>query len=214
MSTSLSPLLMVTDRRWGNVKSHSTRPPMTPRMGGRSFRGSQRKWAFTIARNLVGVLRPGSSEAAGRHGQHDRVGGCKRDALLAEVQFADAVRRAAKSAQLVTEADIATPALQQPDCRLDQHRTQALACNQGPASLPAGEQRLSDHGAGKTSRSLRRIDIEGRQQQWLHQPPIEWPLAGDGIADTSFGRGPDQRHQCQIVTQRSIWDATCRIENP
>ena len=33
ISTSRSPLLMVTDSRCGNANSHSTRPPTTPRIG-------------------------------------------------------------------------------------------------------------------------------------------------------------------------------------
>ena len=68
MSTSRSPLLIVTDRRCGNANSHSTSPPTTPRIGGASRGGSKRKCAFTIARNLDGVFRPGNSEAAERGG--------------------------------------------------------------------------------------------------------------------------------------------------
>ena len=109
-----------------------------------------------MARNFDGVFNPGSSEAADRGGTASTTtsDGCERDGLVAELQFVDAISRAAKSTQLLAEANIGALALQQLDRRLDQNRAQALARNQRPAGLPAGEQRLPHDGAGKAGRSL------------------------------------------------------------
>ena len=58
------------------------------------------------------------------------------------------------------------------DGGFDQNRAQAIACDQRPASLAARQQGLPNHRPGQAGGSIRRIDVQGRQQQWLHQPLV------------------------------------------
>ena len=157
-----------------------------------------------MARNFVGVFRPGSSDAAGRGGTAITTAssGPDRDAVVAKFQFADAVCRHAELAQLMSELDAGALVLQQLDRGLDQHRAQAVARDQRPAGLSARQQRFPHDRAGKPRRALRRIDVERRQQQRLHQPLVERALAGDRVADQLALRCPDQRHQREIIEQR------------
>ena len=60
---------------------------------------------------------------------------------------------------------------------------EAVARDQRPAGLPARQQRFPHDRAGKARRALGRIDVERRQQQRLHQPPVERAFAGDRVAD-------------------------------
>ena len=59
-----SPALMVIATRPGKANTHSVVPLSSPRIGGWSGAGSMRKCALTMARNSVGVSRPGTSAAA------------------------------------------------------------------------------------------------------------------------------------------------------
>ncbi len=162
-----------------------------------------------MARNLDGVFRPGSSDAAGRGGTAITTAspGPTRDAVVAELQFADAARRHAELAQFMPELDAGALVLQQPDRGFDQHRAEAVARDQRPAGLSARQQRFPHHRAGKARRSLGRIDVQRRQQQRLHQPLVERALAGDGVADQLALRCPDQRHQRQIIEQAGVGHA-------
>ena len=122
-----------------------------------------------------------------RHRQHDHIIRPDRDAIVAELQPADPALRHPKSAQFMPEPNAGALLLQQLDRRLDQDRAEAVARDQRPAGLAARQQRFAHHRAGKAGRALRRIDIERRQQQRLHQPLVKRALAGDGVADQLIG---------------------------
>jgi len=83
-----------------------------------------------------------------------------------------------------------------------------------PASLPSRQQGFPHHRAGKTRGPLGRIDVQRRQQQRLHQPLVKRSLARDSIADQFALRGPDQRHQCEIIEQAGIRHTASLIEHP
>ena len=136
-----------------------------------------------MARNFVGVLRPGSSDAARarRNGHHHGIVGPERYGVAAEFQTADPACRHAEFAQFVAEPDAAALAVQQLDRGIDQNRAQALAGDQRPAGLAARKQGFAHDRAGKTRRALGRIDVQRRQQQRLHQPLIQRSLARDGV---------------------------------
>ena len=178
--------------------------------------GSKRKCALTMARNLVGVFRPGNSDAAGRGGTAMTTASParERNVVVAKIQFADVGRRHAEAAQLMAELDAGALRLQQLERRLDQHRAEAVARDQRPAGLAARQQRFPHDRAGKPRRSLRRIDIERGQQQRLHQPLIQRALAGNGLADEFVRCRPDQRHQRQIIAQAGIGHPARLVEHP
>ncbi len=67
---------------------------------------------------------------------------------------------------------------------------------------------------GEARGSLRRIDIERRQQQGLHQPVVQRALAGNGVADQFALPCPDQRHQGEVIEQARIGHAPRFIEDP
>ena len=127
-----------------------------------------------MARNLVGVFRPGSSAAAARGGTAMTTASSATDGddvVGAEFQPVTRSPLHREFAQLMAECARSAPLLlQQLDGGLDQHGGQAVAGDQRPAGLPAREQRFAHHRAGKPRRTLGRIDIERREQQWLHQP--------------------------------------------
>src|SRR4051794_25752896 len=68
MSMSRSAPLIVTDRRSGKAKSHSTSPFTTPCISGMPAGGVTRKWALTMALNSDGTLISGISITAKRAG--------------------------------------------------------------------------------------------------------------------------------------------------
>lgn len=72
---------------------------------------------------------------------------------------------------------------QQFDRRLDQNIAKTSARDQRAARLAACQQRFAHDGAGQTSRTFRRIDIERGQQQWLYQTIVEDAFTANGIAD-------------------------------
>ncbi len=103
---------------------------------------------------------------------------------------------------------------QQLDRGFDQDRAQPVAGDQRPAGLAARQQRFADDGAGEPRRALGRIDIEGGQQQRLHQPLVQRALARDRLAHQFVRPCPNQRHQCEIVAQAGVGDAARLVEYP
>lgn len=67
-SSNRSAALIVTDSRFGKVKSHSTSPLMTPVIGGSVAGRPTRKCALTMARYFVGVVSFGISAPAAKGG--------------------------------------------------------------------------------------------------------------------------------------------------
>ena len=98
--------------------------------------------------------------------------------------------------------------------RLDQRRTQSVTRNQRPASAPSGGERLADDRGRKPRRSLRRIDIERREQQRFDQPAIQYSIAGDDLADRFARRRPQKLRQRQIVERARARHAPVGIEHP
>ena len=152
---------------------------------------------------------------ARRNRDHNGIVGPDRNTIVAaEFQSVNALRAHHELAQLVTETDAGAFVLQQLDRRLDQNRAQAIAGDQRPARLSAGEQGFPHHRAGKARGTLGRVDVERRKQQRLHEAVVEHALAGYGIADQLVGRRPNQRHECEVIGQTGIGDAASLIEHP
>ena len=96
----------------------------------------------------------------------------------------------------------------------DQHVAQALARDQRPAGAPAREQRLADDRAGKAGGAERRIDVQRREQQRLHQALIERAIAFDLVADELVVAGPEQRHHRGVVGRLRVRHALAVLEDP
>ena len=81
MSTSRSPLLMVTDSRCGNANSHSTSPPTTPRIGGCTLRRIEAEMRIDDGAEFCRRLQARQQRGgrARRHRQHHGIVGPDRD---------------------------------------------------------------------------------------------------------------------------------------
>ena len=121
--------------------------------------GSKRKCALTMARNLVGVFRPGSSEAAGarRHRQHDGVVRARRAMLSSpKLSSPDPVRRHHELRAAHGRTGRSAPlCLQQFYRGLDQHRSSGRRARSAAGKPGRPQQRFPHDRAGKPRRALR-----------------------------------------------------------
>ena len=113
--------------------------------------GSMRKCALTMARNFVGVFRPGSSAAAGRGGTASTTASSAPSAILSSPKFSSLTRSPdiASARSSCPKRTLAPLPSQQLDRGLDQHRAQAVARDQRTAGLAARQQRFAHDRAGK-----------------------------------------------------------------
>ena len=175
MSTSRSPLLMVTERRCGNANSHSiSAADDAESMAGSPRGGSKRKCALTMARNLVGVCQARQQRCGGarRHRQHHGVVRAEAQSLSSP-KFSSLTRVRRRSRIRAAHG--------RNGCRPPLSCSSSIAGSTSTALRPsraisgrqacaARQQRFAHDRAGEPGRALRRIDVQRRQQQRLHQP--------------------------------------------
>ena len=198
--------LIVTLRRCGNANIHSISPLMTPRIGGHRMAASKRKCAFrmrgTRSASHAGHQRGRRSR---RHSEDDDIVGAELDGVVAEVS---AATRFPANEILCSSCSKLTSAPLSFSCLIAGSTSTVLSPSRaisGRQALAAGEQRLAHDGAGKPRRSLRRLDVERREQQRPHQLLIQRALAGDRWSIRSeFRAGPEQRHQREIVERPGV----------
>src|SRR6516165_6348004 len=164
-------------------------------------------------------IRKQRGRRARRHGQHDGIIRPDRYLVVAaeakpEVEPRDPRSAGCKRMQLVAEMDASALVLQQPDCGFDQHRAQTIASDQRATGLPARQQRLPHHRAGKPRRTLWRIEVQRGEQKRLYQPLIQRAVATDRFVNPPAPRCPDQRHQSEIVEQAGVGDTPVLVQHP
>src|SRR5262249_54611263 len=94
-----------------------------------------------------------------------------RNLVAAEFETGDAIAGCRQLAQLVAQADACTLLLQQPDRGLNQDRGQTITRDQGPACLPAREQRLAHDRARKAGGpNWRAAKSRGFRSRWYSVP--------------------------------------------
>ena len=105
--------LMVTDRRSGKANSHSVRPPTRPVMGAVPGGGVALKCALTMARNVVGTVRPGTRSAAIQGGTASTTVslGPESDARVAEIEPLHRVSGETEGPQAATEMHRRAPSM-------------------------------------------------------------------------------------------------------
>ena len=158
-SSSRSAPLMVTDSRPGNANSHSTVPLTTPIIGGSLPAASRRKCALTMARNSVGAVRSGTSDAADqrRHREdHARRRARARTLSLAEIERRDPVALRSASARSRCSNRTVPPLRCRESASAGSIKRwrQALARDQRTAGLRRPQQRLADDARRRAAPSL------------------------------------------------------------
>jgi len=122
--------------------------------------------------------------------QDNGVVACEHDRFLAEIERLHPVGGKAQGAQLVLEANGRAALLQRLQHRLDQCRAQSVARDERPAGPPTSSDGFPDYRARELCRSVRRIDVERRQQQRLDETLIQRSFARDNLADGFAARRP------------------------
>ena len=168
---------------------------------------------LTMARNLVGVFRPGSRGGGARRHRQIHASSGPTATLVAELQFADAAGRLRQPPQLVSEPEAGALVLQQPDRGFNQHCAETVARDQRPARLSARQQRFP------ASPRRSPADPSGPSRS---APPraAAAPAADtasldrDGLADLLARAGPYQGHQREIIAQAGVGDAAALYRTP
>ena len=182
----------------------------------RRFGGSKRKCALTMARNFVGVFRPGSSAAAGRGGTASTTASSARPQWC---RRRNSVHRHGRRPSRTRAARVRTGSLAPLSCSSLIAGSTSTALS--PSRAISGRQacppassvsrtiapaRPAEPSGGST---LSAASSSGCTSRWYSVP-------SQGMASPTslLGACPDQRHQCQIVAQAGVGDAARLVEHP
>ena len=217
MSTSRSPLLMVTDSRCGNANSHSTRPPTTPRIGGGIPGRIEAEMRVDDGAEFRRRLqaRQQRRRRARRHRQHDDIVGrrarsCRSPNFNSPIALPVVANSRSSWPNWIAGALVlqqldrgSTSTALSPSRAISGRQACPPASSVSRTIAPA---RPAEPSGGST---LSAASSSGCTSRWYSVP-------SQGIASpTSLsGACPDQRRQCQIIEQLGIGDAARLVEHP